>query len=236
MELFSGFVIGLLGSFHCSVMCGPIALSVPQNNNTGLSFISGRLVYNSGRIVSYSILGLIFGFFGDRLNIFGLQQSLTITIGVLILVSVILSKRRKKLLMNNNFISRIYIYYKIFFSKLFRIRNGSSFLMFGIMNGLLPCGFVYIALSGAMVSADVISGSVYMMLFGLGTVPMMLSVSVFGSRVSVNARSRINKLIPVLTVILGLLFILRGLNLGIPYISPADMNTNKAVRQELICN
>lgn len=236
MEIFSGFMLGLLGSFHCSAMCGPIALSVPQNHNSGLSFLSGRLVYNFGRIVSYSFLGLIFGFFGDRINIFGLQQSLTITVGVFILMSVIFSKPRKKLFTNINFISKLFIYYKIFFTKMFRIRNGSSFLMFGIMNGLLPCGFVYIALSGAMITADVLSGSVYMMLFGLGTVPMMLSVSVFGNRLNINTRRRISKLIPVLTVILGFLFIIRGLNLGIPYISPADMNKNKAARQELNCN
>jgi sulfite exporter TauE/SafE len=107
---------------------------------------------------------------------------------------------------------------------------------FGIMNGFLPCGFVYIALSGALVVADVSRGSVYMILFGLGTIPMMLTVSIVGTGISRDIRNRITKLIPIFTVVLGLLFIIRGLNLGIPYISPAPPEKGKIVKEELICN
>ena len=89
-----------------------------------------------------------------------------------------------------------------------------------MLNGLLPCGLVYIAIAGAIGTGDVVQGTLYMILFGLGTIPMMLSISLAGNMIGLALRNRINKLIPVLVVVVGLLFILRGLDLGIPYLSP----------------
>lgn len=234
MELLSGFLLGLLGSFHCIAMCGPIALSIPAESLSKWTFIKGRLLYNSGRIISYSFLGLIFGFLGSRINLFGMQQGLTISVGILILMSVILTVTGRNSVLKNAYFNKIISAYKNQFSKLFRKKSKPVFLLFGIMNGFLPCGFVYIALSGAMVTGDVLQGSFYMMLFGIGTVPVMLSVSLFGNYVNSNIRSRITKFNLVLAVLLACMFILRGLNLGIPYLSPAN-KSQKTGTEELIC-
>lgn len=235
MEVFSGFILGLLGSFHCIAMCGPIVLSIPGESKSKWTFIKGRLLYNSGRIISYAFLGLIFGFLGNRINMFGLQQGLTISVGILILFSVVLTITGNKSALKYSFINKLISGYKNQFSKLFRKKNKPVFLLFGIMNGFLPCGFVYIALSGAMITGDLMKGSFYMMLFGLGTVPVMLSVSLFGNFINLNIRRKISKFNMAFAVILALLFIVRGMNLGIPYLSPSH-NSQKTVTEELICH
>lgn len=235
MEIFSGLILGLLGSFHCIAMCGPIALSIPSAAVSKWSFIKGRLMYNSGRIVTYAFLGMIFGFLGNRINMFGMQQGLAISVGVLILLSVIITLMGKHPAIKISFLNKIITAYKNQFGRLFKKKGKPVFLLFGILNGFLPCGFVYIALSGAMITGDVLHGSLYMMLFGLGTVPVMLSVSLFGNFVNSNIRRRISKFNLALTIVLAMLFIVRGLNLGIPYISPSEVKQN-TISDELICH
>jgi sulfite exporter TauE/SafE len=88
------------------------------------------------------------------------------------------------------------------------------------LNGLLPCGLVYVAIAGAISSGDAISGMLFMILFGLGTFPAMFAATIFGRFINLNIRKKINQAIPALAVVLAVLFILRGLSLGIPYISP----------------
>lgn len=235
MEILSGLILGLLGSFHCIAMCGPIALAIPAEASSKWKFIKSRLLYNSGRIITYSLLGMIFGFLGNRISMFGMQRGLTISVGVMILLSVIITLTGNRSVLKNTFISKIIAGYKNQFSRLFKKDSRPVYLLFGIMNGFLPCGFVYIALSGAMITGDVLQGSVYMMLFGIGTVPVMLSVSLFGNYVNLNLRRKISKFNLALSVVLALLFIVRGMNLGIPYISPEQSN-QKNVSEELICH
>jgi uncharacterized protein len=105
-------------------------------------------------------------------------------------------------------------------------------LLIGILNGFLPCGLVYVALAGALNTGNAFSSVFYMALFGLGTLPVMLTVSIFGKFIAAPARRTINKIIPVFIVMLGILFILRGMNLGIKYISPALFH--KATTEKII--
>ena len=104
--------------------------------------------------------------------------------------------------------------------------------LFGIINGFLPCGFVYVALAGAMTTGDFISGALFMSLFGLGTIPIMLGTSLVGKFVTRGLRSKMNKLIPVFAIVLAIIFILRGLSLGIPYLSPPEKKLNVPVTVE----
>ena len=83
--------------------------------------------------------------------------------------------------------------------------------LIGFFNGFLPCGLVYMALIGSISTGNAIEGALYMMLFGLGTVPLMSSAIFFGNFISINARKTIQKVIPVFVVFIGILFILRGL-------------------------
>lgn len=220
VELLSAIAIGFFGSFHCVGMCGPIALALPVPNSTNLSFITGRILYNIGRVITYSFLGAVFGFIGSRFYIYGFQQSLSIGLGAAILLTVLTPRSLKIKITQSSIVRKISIPLKNSIGKLFSHASFSSMFLIGLLNGLLPCGFVYVGLAGSIASGDAIMGAAFMILFGLGTIPAMLAVSLFGKYFSIKIRNKINRTVPALTAVLAIIFILRGLNLGIPYLSP----------------
>jgi sulfite exporter TauE/SafE len=217
MLYLTAFLTGLLGSFHCAGMCGPIAFALPGNVKEGASFYFGRLLYNLGRMFSYATLGLFFGAFGLGLKLAGLQQSVSIGVGVIILLMVAYQFFLKKGELFNLFS----MFSSSFIQKLFKSRNRFALFGIGVFNGFLPCGFVYIAILGASVTQDMFSGALFMLCFGLGTLPMMYGVSILGQFISSTIRQKLNRLSPFFAILIAVLFILRGLNLGIPYVSPA---------------
>lgn len=219
-EILTSFFVGLLGSFHCIGMCGPIAIALPIPNSNNLSFITGRLLYNLGRVVTYSFLGAVFGLLGSRLVISGFQQSVSIVLGVVIVILVLIPPKYKAIVTQHKSIQKFSLPLKSGISDLFKRGTFSAMFLIGILNGFLPCGLVYIALAGAIASGDAISGSAVMILFGLGTVPIMFAATIFGKFINLNIRRKISKAVPVFALVLGLLFIVRGMGLGIPYISP----------------
>jgi len=92
--------------------------------------------------------------------------------------------------------------------------------MIGVANGFLPCGMVYLAIAGALGTGSIKGGIFFMMLFGIGTIPLMLAVTWFGLVVNINIRNTVRKITPFFIALIGILLILRGLNLNIPYLSP----------------
>ncbi len=234
MEFITALVVGFLGSLHCIGMCGPIAVALPVPNSSNISFITGRLLYNVGRVVSYAMLGAIFGLLGSRIVLFGYQQGLSIALGVMIILFVLLPTKWKYKFSALAPVQKIINPLKLSIGKLFKQSSFSSLFLIGFLNGFLPCGFVYIGLAGAMAAGNAISGMGVMMMFGIGTIPAMFAVSVFGKYITINIRRKLTKVIPVLAVLLAVIFILRGLNLGIPYLSP-KFETKAAVQQIDCC-
>jgi len=234
MEIWTGFLIGLFGSIHCIGMCGPIVLALPSTSGSNWVVLITRILYNFGRILTYAFLGAVFGLFGSRLVLIGLQQNTSILIGVIILVAVLMPVKYKNYLAQTKIYQSINSLIKFLFSRLMSRKANSSFLLFGIVNGFLPCGFVYVAIGGAVATENVLSGTLFMALFGLGTLPIMLAASILGKHINASLRSKINRIMPVLAVILAIIFILRGLNLGIPYLSPKL--SAPQVNTEVICH
>lgn len=216
MIWFSAFILGLMGSFHCIGMCGPIAMAIPGGNSNTKAM--NLLLYNSGRIITYSIIGLTFGIIGKGIFIAGFQQTLSIVVGVLILGYLIINHLSGK----NKFekITFVHLFIKKSLARLFNIKSRGSAFGIGMLNGFLPCGLVYVAIAGAIAMAEPIYGALYMSLFGLGTVPVMAGMNIVKNKISVSIRTKIRKLIPYAVAVMALLFIVRGLNLGIPYLSP----------------
>ena len=229
----SALVLGLMGSFHCAGMCGPIAVSLPLHGNTVAQKIFGGGLYNIGRTITYGIMGALFGLLGQGLYLIGFQQKVSVIMGGLMIISVMFPALFKNQYSLNKswlgFIGRL----KKSIGKLFTIRSFSSLFFIGLLNGLLPCGLVYMALAGAIGTGETIQGSLYMLVFGLGTIPMLLFISLAGNMLSLAIRKRINKLIPILVVLVGIFFILRGLSLGIPFLSPPKQKIEQKFEKSL---
>jgi uncharacterized protein len=216
MELWTAFLLGLVGSLHCAGMCGPLALALPPSGNAGSTCLLGRIAYNFGRIITYCVLGLVFGLIGKSLTLVGIQRWASIALGVALLVELFASR---KLILGRPFVA-IVAWLKIRMSVLLQQRSARSLLVLGLLNGLLPCGLVYVACAGAAATGGLVSGVLFMAAFGVGTVPMMLALSLSGKLVPVRLRLKLLKAVPVAVGLLAVLLILRGLSLGIPYISP----------------
>jgi len=220
MEVWTGFVVGLLGSLHCVGMCGPIVAALPQGEGGKMAFLAGRLLYNLGRVVTYAIIGLIFGLIGKTIFMAGYQQGLSIAVGVVIIVAVITPSRYSQGAITMLGLGKVYARISKLWGRLFSSKSRSSLFAIGILNGFLPCGFVYVALAGAVATGGALKGSAYMALFGIGTIPILLAFSFIGNAIGHKFRHAFSRAVPVLAVALALVFILRGLSLGIPILSP----------------
>lgn len=220
IELYTALSIGLIGSFHCIGMCGPIAVSLPLGNRSVYGKFYGTLLYNTGRTMTYGVLGALFGLLGKGIEIAGFQQLASVAIGIVMIMSVIFPFIFKGNLNPERLISNYGGRLVSKFQSLFKKQSYSNLFTIGLLNGLLPCGLVYVALAGAVNTNEMISGILFMLVFGIGTIPVMLGVSMAGNFISTAMKRKINKIIPAFIIFLGVLFILRGLSLGIPYISP----------------
>ena len=224
--LLSALIFGLLGSFHCVGMCGPIAFLLPVDRQNSFRKAGQVSLYHLGRILAYAIIGLIFGLLGRSFGLFGLQQQLSILVGVLMILAILLPYKKMGKVNISGFFYKAVSKIKSLLGHSLKKKTYDTFFTAGFLNGFLPCGLVYMAVFGAFAGGSAISGSLYMMLFGLGTVPLMSAAVYLGNFVSAAIRSKIRKTVPVFVVLIGLLFIIRGLGLGIPYLSPVEMSPN----------
>jgi len=218
--LLSALIFGLLGSFHCVGMCGPIAFLLPVDHKKPIKKVGQIFLYHFGRIFAYSIIGLLFGLLGKSFYLFGMQQQLTIAIGVLMIIVVLLPYKTFQKYNFSKPLFRIISKVKSELGTALKRKSPDTFLTIGFLNGFLPCGLVYMAVFGAIASGNALQGSLYMALFGIGTIPLMTTAIYLGNFLNLQVRQRIRKAIPVFVVLIGCLFIVRGMGLGIPYVSP----------------
>jgi len=230
----TAFILGGIGSLHCVGMCGPLALSLPVVTNNSTSRFFSTLLYNIGRVITYACIGAVVGIAGSSFALFGYQQWLSVMIGVLIILFLVFPKNyftRKNALM-------------IFFEKirahlgnLFFRKNYKSVFFIGLLNGLLPCGLVYMAIAGAVSTASIVKSSLFMAAFGFGTLPLMWSIAFFGGFINLKMRHGIKKLYPYIMLGMAVLLIIRGLGLDIPYLSPSLHNHgNEVANQKIECH
>ena len=215
--IWTAFLLGFLGSFHCVGMCGPIALAVAGGK--GKSYVSNKILYNLGRSVTYAVLGLIVGSLGFSLSLAGIQQGFSIGMGLLILI-LALSYKGTSQFSNISFFSQLVIQLKKALGKFLKAGEKAGFFATGLANGLLPCGMVYMALVAAMALQDPWLGAFYMFFFGIGTIPLLAALMWSGHLIPVSYRQTFQRAIPYLGVLIGILFVFRGLGLGIHGFSP----------------
>lgn len=214
--------LGLATSLHCVGMCGPIAFSLGLNPQNKFDFTFRNLTYQFGRVTTYAVLGAVLGIVGYGVSFVGLQNPLSIAAGILMILMALLPKNLGTGNWGSKPFSRLMYKIKSGLGTFLRRKNYSSLYITGLLNGLLPCGAVYAALTGSLAMGSVEGGALFMFFFGLGTIPLMFASVLAGNAVSLQIRQKILKFLPYLMIILGIIFILRGLNLNIPYISPAE--------------
>ncbi len=229
MLLSTAIVVGLLGSVHCLGMCAPIVWALPDDRSARWQWLGKKLVYNIGRIITYAILGVVVGFAGEMLAFAGVQQWLSIVAGVVLIVGVLLFGGRIPELPLFRPLGKLVLFVRTKMGRLIARKGLGSHFYLGMINGLLPCGLVYAALIAAISMGSWSGGALYMILFGLGTFPMMIAAAVVGRVAGQRFKWRLSSLTPKFIMILGLLFVLRGLNLGIPYLSPALTDNNEII-------
>lgn len=216
MIFLTAIFTGFLGSFHCAGMCGPIALAVPLVEPGKFGKFKSRMYYHVGRTITYSIIGALLGAFGTGLKLAGLQQSVSIVAGIIMIVIALYQVLHLGVIPFTN----LRWIGKSTLIQLFNKRSYTANFGIGLLNGLLPCGFVYIAAIGAVATQSVLGGALFMFLFGIGTWPVMFTVSMISEWLNDGFRVRLSRLTPLFAFIIGILFVVRGLNLGIPYVSP----------------
>ncbi len=235
MEIWTAFLFGFIGSFHCIGMCGPIAIALPGGFKTKLSLTLSRLLYNAGRLVTYCFLGLVAGIVGEAIALAGWQQSLSIVMGSAIIVAIAIPYILRRSKYNETLLAPVKSLFSKFWSGLMKRRSFTSLFLIGLLNGFLPCGFVYIALAAATSTGAIINSITYMLLFGLGTTPIMLATSLFGQFLPQRIKHSIVRLLPIAGLALGTLLVLRGMSLGIPYISPKVESNIQATTEPGCC-
>ncbi|MFL9843198.1 sulfite exporter TauE/SafE family protein [Flavobacterium rhizosphaerae] len=222
--LYSAIILGLISSLHCIGMCGPIAMMLPVDHKNPSRKTLQVLTYHLGRLSAYSILGLVFGLLGRGFYLAGMQQQLSIIAGVIMIAIVMVPEKSFARYNFSKPAYKIISKVKSSLGRQFKKRSYKALFATGLLNGFLPCGLVYAALFGALAMQNILYSSAYMFLYGMGTIPLMSTVVFAGGIINPSFRRHFTKLVPYVAVLIGMLFIVRGLGLSIPYISPGNMN------------
>ncbi len=232
MEVFAGLMVGLVGSLHCAGMCGPLALALPVPPDARFRYVMGRVLYNLGRTVMYVILGAIAGAVGQKLFLAGAQQIVSIVLGSVLLLFALAPSLVRRLPDGANLVDRLTAPVRRAIGALLRRSSVTAMFLLGLVNGLLPCGLVYVAVAAAVTTGTVATGAIFMAGFGIGTIPVMLTIALLGKQLQGGLRKRLYAVLPAFSVVIAVLILLRGLNLGIPYVSPKVVEEPQHERME----
>ncbi len=214
--LATAFLLGLTGSLHCVGMCGPLALALPYRGASKWVAAGNVLSYNLGRVVTYSLIGLMIGLVGQSLELAGLQVYFSVGIGVLFILAALMAINLEQLLVKVPTMASLNAWVKRKLAQLLAKPKSSTYWRLGMMNGLLPCGLVYLAVAGAVATGSLVEGASYMALFGLGTLPLMMATALVGQFIPIQWRNQIKRLTPVVLLLFGCLLIARGLHFELP--------------------
>lgn len=167
----TALIMGLAGSLHCAGMCSPLAMTITSMNSPAFS---NRLLYNAGRILTYGILGASVATMGLILPLPKFQNILSITLGIILITMGVTGISGLRIPLLTISIIKFTNLIKNIFSKFIQQKHRGSLLLLGALNGLLPCGLTFLALTFCITLATPFQGFMYMLLFGAGTLPVML--------------------------------------------------------------
>jgi sulfite exporter TauE/SafE len=223
--------IGFFGSLHCAGMCGPLAL-VFCSHQTGKGSILPGVFYNIGRVITYMILGLVFGLIGSVFAMANIQMLVSVVLGVIMIFSFFLSIDLDRAIAASWLGRKVYQPVKLQLGYFLSRASSKPPILLGMLNGILPCGMVYIALAGAMSMPGIENAAIFMMFFGLGTFPMMMIFSSGIQWVRPSWRLRFQKILPYVTLLFGCALIYRGISTHIP----EELNFWQMLKNPIMCH
>jgi sulfite exporter TauE/SafE len=220
LSFFAGaLLLGAISSFHCIGMCGPLVLSLPVAHLPAGKRHAGLWLYHGGRVATYAFIGLLFGLVGRQISLAGWQQSFSILLGAFLVLYFVFTRISKPFAVPPLFLplqQRI----QQLMGRFLQQPSLPSMLGMGMVNGLLPCGMVYVAATGAMAAGSISGGLAFMLCFGLATVPALLLLTILGAFIRPGFRQQMRSTLAYGTLLIGILLIFRGLNMNIPFLSP----------------
>jgi len=227
------FGLGIAGSLHCLGMCGPLVLA---SSNVKRTDTAGRLLhvglYHFGRIMTYGLLGLLFGSIGNIIALGSFQKVFTIISGLFLIIVFLMSLDLEKLLFKSDAYRGFFYRAQNKAASLFSNLMKRSPLFIGIFNGVLPCGLVYLALMGSLTSGSPSVGWLFMIAFGAGTLPMMLSVHLGMTMIRFNRFQVLRRIFPVLHLLMGIYLVYRGWMIDMPM----EMDFFNAIKNPIMCH
>jgi len=232
MFLWTAFVIGIVGSMHCIGMCGPIAAVLPYQAETRWQTALNMLKYHMGRIVTYAIVGGFIGILGRGVFIAGWQRGFSVATGIVLLLFAVFSIRVESRIVSLPFLNKWFALVRNRLGLLLGQAQHRSLILIGILNGLLPCGLVYLAITGAVSTGSIGKAMAYMVLFGAGTIPLLMVTSILGTLAGMKIRHVLRRVVPVFLVLFAILLIFRGVNFNLP----PSFNFWEAMENQPMCH
>ena len=227
------FTLGLMGSLHCVGMCGPLAIAFSRSKqNSKISNLIASISYNFGRTITYAILGLLFGLLGSFLFLADLQKVLSIILGLILVASFLFSIDLDQKISGSPYFKKFYQKVQGILEAVMQKANTYPAILLGLANGLLPCGLVYLALAGALATGNLLLGMAFMFIFGLGTIPMLMALSLSDNAMPQKWRLRFQKILPYVTLVFGVFLIYRGFVVEMP----AELDFWEALKNPVMCH
>lgn len=217
--IWTGLTLGLLSGLHCVGMCGPLVLALPTFDGKKGSRWVNMLNYHLGRGVMYATLGGLIGLVGQGIELFTFQRSVAVIGGIMMILLALLPALSNRIALPSSIAKEINALRQ---SMIVKLRGGNTFAWFGLgaLNGMLPCGALYFALAAALTVGNWAGGALFMLLFASGTTLFLLSLQFIKNRFS-TGMLKFQKYMPWAMALVGILLVLRGMDLGIPYLSPS---------------
>jgi uncharacterized protein len=205
--IITALLLGLGGSLHCVGMCSPLAISVTSfSKNVWLN----RLLYNIGRILTYAVLGLLVSLIGSALPFHEYRTFGTVAIGILLVLTGLGLLKGINIPGLSRVVQHFILFIKIRYTALLSKKNRTAQFLLGSLNGVLPCGLTYLALSYC-VFVEPVQGFLFMVLFGASTLPAMIGTPLLFNWITRHWRIRVQRLGSVAMIFIGLLLITRVL-------------------------
>lgn len=213
----TALVIGFAGSLHCIGMCSPLAMAVTSMN---ASAFRSRLIYNSGRVLTYGLMGAAVAGAGFLLPFDKFQNMISISLGIAMLAVGFGSLKSIRIPGLTQLMQRFITLLKGLFARHLKRKNMGTMALLGALNGLLPCGLTIVALTWCLTLQGPLDGFYFMLIFGAGTLPAMLGLTSAIPMIIKKYHWNLQKITSTMIILSGVVLIARVFIIHLPHTSP----------------